>query len=195
MKNLLLHLPKTSTLLIILFFSAFYIPDVFTQSLPNKIRGYKLHKTAIPIYTDDKSVSKPKKPYVLLHSFDFKIGNVSIDKTTWEVKNNFTVFGQSGKIDFIVFENFEINGVGVSISEYKNKFSFKKGKYISLNKPVTMSVGNLNGLKAALREIFKSKKIWKITGKMLVFGKFKKAFFKFRRVVPININLEIPSPL
>lgn len=36
---------------------------------------------------------------------------------------------------------------------------------------------------------------WTVTGRVFVFGRFKKFGFDFKRVVPVEINLKIKNPL
>jgi len=36
---------------------------------------------------------------------------------------------------------------------------------------------------------------WPVTGVAYVFGRFKKSLFKFKRVVPVELELQIRNPL
>jgi len=40
-----------------------------------------------------------------------------------------------------------------------------------------------------------SKETWPVTGRVYVFGKFKKGPFSFKRVVPVELNLSMRNPL
>jgi hypothetical protein len=50
-------------------------------------------------------------------------------------------------------------------------------------------------LRGAVRELKDSKEEWSVTGRVFVFGKFKKFGFNFKRVVPVEINIKIKNPL
>ncbi|MCY7377045.1 MAG: hypothetical protein LH472_13885, partial [Pyrinomonadaceae bacterium] len=102
---------------------------------------------------------------------------------------------QSGKIDFLTFHDFRVNGLAVDVEEYQESFEFKKNQTIALPKPVKIFVGAGQTLRGALSEWRNSKDEWTVTGRIFVFGHFKKAGFKFKRVVPIEINLKIENPL
>ena len=171
------------------------VAPLSAQKLPNKIRGYKVYQVQIPIQTSDQTEISKRNPRVLLDSFDIDIGNVSLTKTVWEVRNEFTIFGQSGTVDFISFKDFRINGIDVEIEEYRNRFSFRRDKKLSLTKPIRVILGNFSGVRAGIREISESKKKWRITGRAFVFGRFKKSIFRFKRVIPVDIDIEIDSPI
>ena len=62
-------------------------------------------------------------------------------------------------------------------------------------KPARIFLGTGQIVKAAWKEIAETKKEWTITGRVFVFGKFKKLGFSFKRVIPVDINLTIKNPL
>jgi hypothetical protein len=47
----------------------------------------------------------------------------------------------------------------------------------------------------ALGEWNDAKALWPVTGRVYVFGQFKKFIFKFKRVVPVELSLSLPNPL
>jgi hypothetical protein len=47
----------------------------------------------------------------------------------------------------------------------------------------------------ALGEWNDSKPTWPVTGRVDVFGQFKKFIFKSKRVVPVELSLSLPNPL
>lgn len=197
MRNQILHLRRLFTFKSYLIF-LLLVPLAFSisaQELPNKIRGYKVHRAKILIQTADQPDAGKREMSVVFDSFRVEIGKVSIIKTVWDVTNEITVFGQSGEIDFITFKDFKINGNNVEIEEYRHDLSFRHGEKLFLAKPIRINLGNLSGLKAATREFTDSKEKWQIEGRVFVFGKFKKSLFKFKRVIPIDIDLEISNPL
>ena len=46
-----------------------------------------------------------------------------------------------------------------------------------------------------LGEWNKPKDVWPVTGRVYVFGHFKKFLFKFKRVVPVELNISFKNPL
>jgi hypothetical protein len=47
----------------------------------------------------------------------------------------------------------------------------------------------------ALGEWNDSKPVWPVTGRVYVFGQYKKFLFKFKRVVPVELSLTLKNPL
>ena len=113
----------------------------------------------------------------------------------FELSADIEIPEQSGTIDFLMFRDFRVNDLAVEIEEYKNSFDFKKNETVSLPKPVKIFVGAGQTLRGAWSEYNESKDEWKVTGRIFVFGRFKKAGFKFKRVVPVDVNLKIKNPL
>jgi len=64
-----------------------------------------------------------------------------------------------------------------------------------LPKPIKIFLNTGQVLRGALSELKQSKEEWTVTGRVFAFGQFKKSFLKFKRVVPIEINLKIKNPL
>ncbi len=61
--------------------------------------------------------------------------------------------------------------------------------------PATVFLPTSNILNAAWKEITASKSDWNVTGRVFVFGKFKKFGFTFKRVIPVDVRLTIKNPL
>ena len=83
----------------------------------------------------------------------------------------------------------------VEIEEYKESFELRNGEKAVLPKPVKIFISAGQTLRGAFKELKNSKKDWTISGKLFVFGKFKKYGFSFKRVVPIEINFKIENPV
>ena len=165
------------------------------QDLPDEIRGYKVHRAKVSVQTRiDRN--KPPEDFGVAVDFDEpKLVRVSPLGTTFEVSLEMTVFNQSGKIDFLTFKDFRVNGLKVEIEEYDESFEIEKNKSTRLKKPIKIFVAATQTIKGGLKEIFQSEKEWQVTGRVFVFGKFKKLGFKFKRVVPVDVNLKITNPL
>ena len=114
---------------------------------------------------------------------------------TFAVGAEIAAIKQSGRVDFLTFKDFRINGVAVEIEEYRHPFSIKKGVVTSLPRPTTVFVRSTSLAKAAYKEFAESASDWTVTGTVFVFGKFKKYGFGFKRVIPIKIDQPISNPL
>lgn len=174
--------------------------SVFAQDLPKEIRGYKVHKAKISVVNQNEktSVSKSGKndeSEALVNVSTPELVEVSLTGITLELSAEIEASEQSGKVDFLTFYDFRVNDLAVDVEEYKESFEFKKNQKIALPKPIKIFVGAGQTLRGALAEFNESKTEWTVTGRIFVFGHFKKAGFSFKRVVPVEINLKIENPL
>jgi hypothetical protein len=171
---------------------------VFTlkaQDLPDEIRGYKVHRAKISVQTQSDQNKPPEDFAVAVDFGEPKLVKISPLGTTFEVSLEMTVFNQSGKIDFLTFRDFRVNNLKVEIEEYDEPFKIEKNKPVRLRKPIKIFVPATQTIKGGLKEIFQAEKEWQVTGRVFVFGKFKKMGFEFKRVVPVDVNLKITNPL
>lgn len=166
-----------------------------SQELPKEIRGYKVYKTKISVKNaaDKTSEKEPFEAAVKIQEPD--LVDVGLTGITFEITAEIKAFDQSGKVHFLTFQDFKVNGLDVEVDEYQSPFAFKKGETILLPKPARLFLGTGQVLKGAWEEVTESKKEWRITGRVFVFGKFKRMGFNFKRVVPVDIDLKIKNPL
>lgn len=169
------------------------------QDLPDKIRGYKVYKAKIQVTASVDSTNSvtanTANGDAVVRIGTLRVIDVGLTGVTFEATADLGVIPQSGRIDFLDFHDFRVNGIAVEIDEYTNSFDVKKGVAIKLPKPVRGFVSSLNIAKAAYNELVESKPTWHVTGTAFVFGKFKKFGFKFKRVVPVKIELTVKNPL
>lgn len=165
------------------------------QELPKEIRGYKVHKTNISVKTISANAPSKNGPEALVKIGDPSVAAVSLTGITLEIPAEITAFDQSGRVDFLTFHDFKVDGLAVDVEEYRSAFSFKKNELVILPKPARLFLGTGQIVKRAWKEISETKKEWTITGRVFVFGKFKKLGFSFKRVVPVDINIRIDNPL
>jgi hypothetical protein len=177
-----------------------------TRSYPDKIRGYKVERTQVEV--------KRSKP--IGANNNGKSGQVSLDDSsvdqlislskptlarvtplgiTFEVSMVVAPVTQSGKVDFLVFEDMEINGHSVNISDYEHSFKLPNDEPLTLNDPLRIYIYLPSALLAALGEWTDSQDTWPVTGRVYVFGKFKKSIFSFKRCVPVELDLKMRNPL
>jgi hypothetical protein len=168
---------------------------VSAQSLPKVIRGYRVYEIRI-------AVSNGSDPAVRSAKYDaaVKLGSpavayVSLTGVTLGVTAEISSVGQQGRVDFLTFRDFTVNGIPVDIDEYREQFSFQTNTPVKLPKPVSIRIGGRGMAQAVYNELIGSKDKWAVAGTILVFGKFRRMGFDFKRVVPVRVSLDMPNPL
>ena len=164
------------------------------QAYPSKIRGYKVYNADVRVRSADPA-SKGSGNDAELHLTPLRVIDIGITGIT--VAAGGTIYGNehSGKIHFLTFENFRINGIPIEIDEYTTQFSFSKGAAVDLPVPAHIFINTISLAKAVKSELFDRKDRWHIDGTVFVFGKFKRFGIGFKRVVPVRIDIEIDNPL
>lgn len=165
------------------------------QELPDEIRGYKVHDAKITVVNRAEQTDRKDKSEAYVRLDDPVLVDKSLSGITFEISGEIEPIEQSGKIDFLAFNDFVVNGIPVTIDDYNEPFEFKKNKAIRLPRPVKVDVGVLQTLRGALNEIRDSKDEWEVTGTVFVFGRFKKWGFNFKRVVPVKVKVTVKNPV
>lgn len=178
----------------VVFFLLLSTP-VDSQNYPKKIRGYKVYQTKVSVKTKSEKSSENEETEAIIKVGEPEITDISLTGITFEVPAEIKGADQIGKVDFVAFEDFKVNDLDVEIEEYKESFELNKGEIIILPKPVKIFIGAGQTLRGAFKEIKDSKDVWAVTGRLFVFGKFKKYGFNFKRVVPIDVNIKIENPV
>ena len=178
-----------------------------SRSYPDNIRGYKVERTVIEI---KKPENKNQANDGVTASSDSDVdqlitfGQPSIARATplgitFEVPLVVAPVKQSGKVDFLVFEDMKVNGHSVQIDEYKHSFGLPDKKSLTLRDPLRIYIYLPSAILAALGDWTDSRDTWPVTGRVYVFGKFKKKILgistSFKRVVPVELNLTMRNPL
>lgn len=174
-----------------------------TRTYPEKIRGYKVERTVVEVKrTSAKDNGKDSQnagddPTVdqLISFGKPTLARVTPLGITFDVPMIVAPVTQSGKVDFLVFEDIEINGRSVNISDYEHSFSLPNNKPLTLRDPLRIQIYLPSALLAALGEWTDSQDTWPVTGRVYVFGKFKKSIFSFKRCVPVELDLKMRNPL
>jgi hypothetical protein len=169
--------------------------SVIGQELPDKIRGYKVHKANISVLTANQPSPAIDAPEARVTIGEPSVSDISLSGLTLEVPAEIIASGQSGKVDFLTFQNFRVNGLTVEVEEYRDSFEFKKEQLVELPAPAKIYLRADRLLRGAWKEMTESKDEWTITGRIFVFGKFKKMGMNFKRVVPVDISIKIKNPL
>jgi hypothetical protein len=175
--------------------ASFLVIAANAQQLPSEIRGYKVHRQDIVIAdaSDAKAESGSLDAFIKIG--EPELTDVSLTGMTLEIPAEIKALQQSGKVDFLTFHDFRVNGISVNAEEYAEPFSFRKNEAVTLPKPARVFLPTTGILKSAWKEMKDSSKDWTITGRVFVFGKFRKMGFSFKRVVPIDISITIRNPL
>lgn len=165
------------------------------QSLPSKIRGYKVYDAKVEVTNADGGAIQKYRPDATVRLLDPAITGISLSGAVFEIGAEITAVNQSGKVDFMTCRDLRVNGVAIEVEEYSHPFAFKAGEMVTLPKPATISIKTASIAQAAYKELADPKKDWAVTGTVFVFGKFKRFGFSFKRVVLVKIDLTIKNPL
>ena len=165
------------------------------QDFPKEIRGYKVSNAKVTVKLKSEKTRTKDKSEVFVNVGDPEMSNVSLTGVTFEIPAEIDPLQQSGTVDFLTFKDFRVNDMPVDIEEFQNSFSFKKNQIIVLPKPIRVFVNSGQSLLGAISNLGNSKEEWTVTGRIFVFGKFKKFGMNFKRVVPVDVNIKIKNPV
>lgn len=168
---------------------------VHAQDLPDKIRGYKVYDAKVSVGTESNETGRKAKTEARVKVGEPELVEVTLSGITFELSAEISGLEESGTVDFMTFHDFRIDDLAVEIEDYTHSFAFKKNQTVKLPKPARISLGASQALRGALRESKEAKTEWQVTGRVFVFGVFKKFGFGFKRVVPVEVNIKIKNPL
>jgi hypothetical protein len=137
-------------------------------------------------YADDDALIKLGKP---------QLARITPLGITFEVPIIVAPVKQSGHIDFLLFEDMVVNGRSVEIDEYHREFDLPNKHPLTLREPLRFYIYLPGAILAAVDEWSDSKETWPVTGRIYVCGKFKKFGFKFKRCIPVELNVTMRNPL
>lgn len=178
-----------------LFFVCSTVFNAEAQKLPDRIRGYKVHKKDVNVKDMDEEDKAAKDISVDVDFNEPTVGGIGLTGVTLNLDGEMTVYGQSGTVDFIMFRNFVVNEIDVDIEEYQHSFDFKKNDTFKLKEPIEIFVPITQAVGGIFGEVTDSKEKWRVTGRVFVFGRFNKMGFKFKRVIPVDVDMLINNPL
>lgn len=178
-----------------------------SRSYPDNIRGYKVERTVVEIKkpenknqaNDGETTSSDADVDQLITFGQPSIARMTPLGVTFEVPIVVAPVKQNGKVDFLVFEDMDVNGHSVQIADYNHSFDLPNKQSLTLHDPLRIYIYTPSAMLAALGEWTDSKDTWPVTGRVYVFGKFKKKVLgisaSFKRVVPVELNLTMKNPL
>jgi hypothetical protein len=186
-----------------------------TRSYPKEIRGYKVERTVIEIKKPetkksannnrqtgndgavqaDSAANSEADVDALIQLGKPQLARVTPLGITFEVPIVVSPVKQSGHVDFIVFEDMVVNGTSVDIDEYHRAFDLPDKQPLTLREPLRFYIYLPSAVLAALGHWSDAKETWPVTGRIYIFGKFKKGWFSFKRCVPVELSVTMRNPL
>jgi hypothetical protein len=172
-----------------------------TRVYPKEIRGYKLERAKVKIKKNGDAKKEgsdeqaEKDTDALIQFGEARIVRTTPLGITLEVPVTVAAVKQGGRVDFLTFEDMVVNGMPVTIEDYMHSFKLPNDEAVSLPQPVRLFISSPRALAGALNDISSPQETWPVTGRVYVFGHFKKFIFSFKRVVPVELNLTFPNPL
>ncbi len=187
-----------STKLIVIFIASLllaYTSSYAQEGLPNKIRGYSLHRSDISVVLLTHGELRPAENRGVLVTIDKPtFSGIGLTGATISVTGSVEAFDQDGDIDFVMFRDFTVNGVPVQIAEYTDKLRLRKGQPFRISRPVMIKANPLALARALASNGARSGDKWRVSGTALIFGRFKKFGFSFKRVIPVKVSVMIADP-
>jgi hypothetical protein len=181
-------------------------PAAFAQmsSYPKEIRGYKVTRATVevkkPAAKKTKEVNEDQSkldldPEALIRFGDPEVARVTPLGISLEIPIVISPVKQKGHVDFLMFEDILVNDTSVEIDEYHREFDLPNKHHLKLPEPLRFYVYLPRAVLVAIDEWNESKPTWLITGRVYVFGNFKKSFLSFKRCIPIELKMTIRNPL
>jgi hypothetical protein len=168
--------------------------SAYSQSLPDKINGYKLHNADI-VVTNSALNSNVSRGDAIVSVDLPKLVDICIGGLTLDITAEFFSRKESGKVDLIRFNDVAVNGLALDIEDYSHSFELTKDKRVAMPRPARVSIRARSVPRAVWNELINSPDELVVKGTAFVFGRFKKFGFTFKRVVPVKIDLRFPNPL
>ena len=173
-------------------------------SYPTKIRGYKVERAVVEVKkqqkkskdtTADQQRSSQSETDALIRFGDAQLARVTPLGITLEIPIVVAPVQQKGRVDFLIFEDMVVNDIPVEIDEYHRTFDLPNKEELTLREPVRFYIYLPSAVLAAIDEWSDSKERWLVTGRVYVFGNFKKSIFSFKRCIPVELNITMRNPL
>jgi hypothetical protein len=178
--------------------------------MPKEIRGYKIHRAQVemkkpsePNKKKDKKAEKEKfdkdeydetEP-LLIRLGEAELVGVTPVGVTLDVPVILAAVKQQGNVDRLVFEDMKVNDTPVTLDDYVHPFKLPNKEPLTLVPSVRIFVSTPQAVLRTIDDVFNSKEVWTVTGRIYVCGNFKKFLFTFRRAVPVELQTSIKNPL
>ena len=172
-------------------------PAPAPRSYPKEIRGYKVELAKVETKKQGatKSSSAEVDEDALIQLGEPRVVSLSPLGITLEIPVTVAAVKQGGRVDFLTFEDMTVNGTSVAFNEYQHSFDLPNDRPLTLPDPVSLYISTPRAMLGVLGEWSQPKDVWPVRGRAYVFGHFKKFLFKFKRVIPVELNLSFRNPL
>lgn len=170
------------------------------RAYPKEIRGYKLARAKVEIKRSAGATKGSDEQAATDADALIQFGEARVVSTTplgltLEVPVTVAAVKQGGRVDFLTFEDMVVNGMPVTIEDYMHSFELPNKEAVSLPQPVRLFISSPRAIVGAINDWSNPQATWPVTGRVYVFGRFKKFIFTAKRVVPVELNLTLPNPL
>lgn len=172
------------------------------RTYPKEIRGYKVERAAVKMKRDEdkkknkneSSTSEESNPDSLIRFGEPRLAVPTPLGIRLEIPIVVAPVTQKGHVDFLMFEDMVVNGTPVEIDEYRRSFDLPNKDDLVLDEPLRFTVNLPNAVLGVLGELAAPKETWLVTGRVYVFGRYKKFLFTFKRTIPVELNLTMRNP-
>lgn len=171
------------------------------REYPKEIRGYKLARAKVEIKrsSTDKREAGDDQPASDTDAL-IQFGEPRVVKTTplgitLELPVTVAAVKQGGRVDFLTFEEMLVNNMPVTVEDYMHSFDLPNKSAVALPEPIRIFISTPRAVEGAINELSNPQETWPVTGRVYVFGHYKKFIFTAKRVVPVELNLTLPNPL
>jgi hypothetical protein len=181
------------------------------RPMPKEVRGYKIHRAQVEMKKPSESgKEKPDKKSqkerfeedeydeaepILIRLGDPELVGVTPLGVTFDVPVILAAVKQQGDVDLLVFEDMKVNDTPVTLDDYVHPFKLPNKEPLTLAPSVRIFVSTPQAVLRTIDEVFNSKEVWPVTGRIYVCGNFKKFLFTFKRAVPVELQTSIKNPL
>ncbi|HKZ79445.1 MAG TPA: hypothetical protein VJ124_14315 [Pyrinomonadaceae bacterium] len=162
-----------------------------SRAYPKTIRGYKVEQATVEVRNSKSDGSSAG----LITFGEARVVRITPLGVTLELPIVVSPVKQKGRVDFLSFEDMSINDTAVEVDDYYSSFELPNDRPLVLQRPLVVFVGMPSALVGAVMDWASPREMWPVNGVVYVFGQFKKLIFKPKRVVPVELNLQMRNPL
>jgi hypothetical protein len=162
--------------------------------LPKEVRGYKVERAKVRAGRRKNSAGLDGAQDLVTFG-TARVTSIGPLEVALEVPVTIAPVEASGEVELLVFEGVEVNGIPVTVEDYKSQFSLPHGAPLTLAEPLRLRVSTTRALLGTVGEILGPSKEWPVTGRVYVCGRYKRFLMSFRRAVPFELKASIQNPL
>jgi hypothetical protein len=164
------------------------------SDLPKEVRGYKVERAKVKTRKQKNSVGSDDVQDLVTFG-TARVESVGPLEVMLEVPVTIAPVQSSGEVELLVFEGVEVNGIPVSVEDYKTPFSLPQNGPLTLSDPIRLRVSTTQALLGTIGEILGPSKEWPVKGRVYVCGRYRKFLLSFKRAIPVELKTSIQNPL